>query len=70
MTGDFLFNGDSGVGRDDLPGGSLEAHWEALSVLQRFDDETLVLSGHAPRVNLLGPWAGTGATIRSSEWHP
>lgn len=48
MTGDFLFNGDSGVGRDDLPGGSLEAHWEALSVLQRFDDEMLVLSGHAP----------------------
>ena len=36
MTGDFLFNGEGGTGRDDLPGGSLETHWEALQVLSRF----------------------------------
>ena len=32
MTGDFLFNGEGGVGRDDLPSGRVHVHWDALEV--------------------------------------
>ncbi len=48
MTGDFLFNGEGGVGRDDLPGGRMHVHWDSLSVLDRFAEETIVCSGHEP----------------------
>ena len=48
MTGDFLFNGSGGVGRDDLPGGDVEAHWNSLQVLNRFSGDVKVLSGHEP----------------------
>ena len=48
FTGDFLFNGDGGVGRDDLPSGRLEDHWNSMKVMDRFSDEALVCSGHEP----------------------
>ena len=48
MTGDFLFTGEGGVGRDDLPSGRLQIHWEALEVLERFSDDVVVCSGHDP----------------------
>ena len=48
MTGDFLFNGQGGVGRDDLPSGRVHVHWEALEVLSRFEGSTIVCSGHDP----------------------
>ncbi len=48
MTGDFLFNGNGGVGRDDLPSGRVDAHWDALAVLERFEEQTIVCSGHDP----------------------
>ena len=59
MTGDFLFNGDGGVGRDDLPSGRTRVHWDALAVLDRFDDEVLVCSGHEP----------PGTEMRSLGWN-
>jgi sulfur dioxygenase len=46
FTGDFLFNGNGGTGRDDLPGGSLEVHWKALAVLQSINENTVIMSGH------------------------
>ncbi|GIR08089.1 MAG: hypothetical protein CM15mP18_4180 [Methanobacteriota archaeon] len=48
MTGDFLFTGDGGVGRDDLPSGRVDEHWEALSVLSRFPGEAIVLHRSRP----------------------
>ena len=48
FTGDFLFNGEAGVGRDDLPSGRIEQHWSSLEVLSRFSDDVLVCSGHEP----------------------
>ena len=46
FTGDFLFNGGGGTGRDDLPGGSLEVHWQALSILEGINEHTQIMSGH------------------------
>ena len=48
MTGDFLFNGESGGGRDDLPTGNLEDHWNSLEVLNRFSDAIVICPGHDP----------------------
>lgn len=48
FTGDFLFTGNGGVGRDDLPSGRAHLHWQALDVLERFSDDTLVCTGHDP----------------------
>ena len=59
LTGDFLFNGDGGVGRDDLPGGDLLAHWNSFEVLNRFSEDVLVMSGHEP----------PGAESRTLEWN-
>jgi sulfur dioxygenase len=59
MTGDFLFNGDGGVGRDDLPSGRPREHWDALRVLERFDGTTLVCSGHDP----------PGTEMMSLDWN-
>jgi len=58
-TGDFLFNGEAGVGRDDLPSGRPKIHFEALSVLNRFDDEVMVQSGHDP----------PGTVMRTLGWN-
>ena len=59
MTGDFLFNGDGGVGRDDLPSGRVQVHWEALQVLERFEGHTVVCSGHDP----------PGTEMKSLDWN-
>ncbi len=59
MTGDFLFNGEGGVGRDDLPSGRVHTHWDALSVLERFDGTTVVCSGHDP----------PGTEMQSLDWN-
>lgn len=48
FTGDYLFTGKGGVGRDDLPSGRMLVHWEALDVLNRFEGECLVCTGHDP----------------------
>jgi glyoxylase-like metal-dependent hydrolase (beta-lactamase superfamily II) len=48
FTGDFLFTGGGGVGRDDLPGGRIDEHWDSLAVLRRFSGDVLVCSGHDP----------------------
>jgi glyoxylase-like metal-dependent hydrolase (beta-lactamase superfamily II) len=69
FTGDFFFNGEAGVGRDDLPSGRLEEHWSSLKVLTRFSDDVLVCSGHEPpntEVQSLG-WNRTNNPILSME---
>ena len=48
FTGDFLFNGDAGVGRDDLPSGRLLEHWNSIQSLSVLPDNVLVCSGHEP----------------------
>ncbi len=53
FTGDFLFTGDGGVGRDDLPSGRMQAHWESLRVMSALPDDLLVCTGHeAPGVEM------------------
>ena len=54
FTGDFLFTGEGGVGRDDLPSGRMHAHWG-------------VFAGHVPTVRGLtclhrsrGAWSRDG----------
>ena len=59
MTGDFLFNGEGGVGRDDLPSGRTHVHWDALRVLNRFEGHTVVCSGHDP----------PGTTMMTLDWN-
>ena len=69
FTGDFFFNGEAGVGRDDLPSGRLEEHWSSLKVLTRFSDDVLVCSGHEPpntEVQSLG-WNRTHNPILSMK---
>ena len=48
FTGDFLFTGDGGAGRDDLPSGRLMAHWESLRKLEPLSGNLLVCTGHEP----------------------
>lgn len=48
FTGDFLFTGEGGAGRDDLPSGRLHAHWESLQKLVYLDGDLLVCTGHEP----------------------
>lgn len=53
FTGDFLFTGESGVGRDDLPSGRVQAHWESLRVMSKLSPALLVCTGHeAPGVEM------------------
>ena len=59
FTGDFLFTGSRGVGRDDLPSGRIGEHWDSLAVLQRFSGDVLVCSGHEP----------PGTQIQSLAWN-
>jgi len=59
MTGDFLFTGAGGVGRDDLPSGRAREHWDALGVLDRFEGHTVVCSGHDP----------PGTEMMSLDWN-
>ena len=48
MTGDFLFNGEAGGGRDDLPTGDIKDHWTSMQVLARFSDDVVICPGHDP----------------------
>ena len=48
FTGDFLFTGEGGVGRDDLPSGRMKDHWESLSILSKFSGDVIVHTGHEP----------------------
>lgn len=59
FSGDFLFTGGGGVGRDDLPSGRAHLHWQSLDVLERFDGDTLVCTGHDP----------AGTEMMSLEWN-
>ena len=59
FTGDFLFTGDGGVGRDDLPSGRTHMHWQALDVLERFSGDVLVCTGHDP----------PGTEMQTLEWN-
>jgi glyoxylase-like metal-dependent hydrolase (beta-lactamase superfamily II) len=59
MTGDFLFTGEGGVGRDDLPSGRMRVHWDSLQVLNRFDGDLLVCTGHDP----------PGTEMKSLSWN-
>ena len=53
FTGDFLFTGDGGVGRDDLPSGREQAHWDSLKVMKGLPGDLLVCTGHeAPSVEM------------------
>ena len=46
LTGDFLFLGEGGAGRTDLPGGDPGAHWDSLQKLSALDGDLLVFPGH------------------------
>ncbi len=49
FSGDFLFLDDAGAGRDDLPGGDPEDHWNSLLKLSKVDDRVLVYPAHEYR---------------------
>ena len=46
LTGDFLFIGEGGGGRTDLPGGDATEHWESLQKVKDLPGELLVYPGH------------------------
>jgi sulfur dioxygenase len=46
ITGDFLFIGEGGAGRTDLPGGDAGEHWDALQKMGSLPDSTLVYPAH------------------------
>lgn len=46
LTGDFLFIGEGGAGRTDLPGGDPGEHWDALQKLRAFADATRIFPAH------------------------
>ena len=48
FTGDFLFTGSAGVGRDDLPSGRMKQHWESLSKITKLDGQSVMYTGHEP----------------------
>lgn len=49
LTGDFLFLDDGGAGRDDLPGGSAEEHFESLTKLKNLSDDLTIYPAHEYR---------------------
>ncbi|MFL0195649.1 rhodanese-like domain-containing protein [Clostridium sp. WILCCON 0269] len=49
LTGDFLFLDDGGAGRDDLPGGDPEEHWESLNKLSLLPDSIIIYPAHEYR---------------------
>jgi glyoxylase-like metal-dependent hydrolase (beta-lactamase superfamily II) len=45
------------VGRDDLPGGNPEAHYESLLLLKKFaKDEMILLPGHDHKGGRISTW--------------
>lgn len=62
IWGPFLFGGDTilfgDTGRDDLPGGDAEAHYESVQKLKQLaTPTTLVLPGHDPQKSRASTWA-------------
>lgn len=62
IWGPFLFGGDTiligDTGRDDLPGGDAEAHFESIQVLKRIaKPEMIVLPGHDHKGGRATTWA-------------
>ncbi|MBI3550215.1 MAG: MBL fold metallo-hydrolase [Elusimicrobia bacterium] len=51
LSGDFLFIGEGGSGRLDLPGGSIHAHYDSLKRLDAMPGGTLMFPGHDYRGN-------------------
>jgi glyoxylase-like metal-dependent hydrolase (beta-lactamase superfamily II) len=49
FSGDFLFLEDAGAGRDDLPGGNPEDHYNSLLKLADIDDDIIVYPAHEYR---------------------
>lgn len=49
LTGDTLFLGDGGAGRDDLPGGNAALHFESLQKLLTLPGELIVYPAHEYR---------------------
>jgi glyoxylase-like metal-dependent hydrolase (beta-lactamase superfamily II)/rhodanese-related sulfurtransferase len=49
FTGDALFLDDGGAGRNDLPGGDPEEHYESLQVLKTLSDNLTVYPAHEYR---------------------
>jgi sulfur dioxygenase len=46
FTGDTLFLDEGGAGRDDLPGGNPEQHWESLKKIAGLSEELIVYPAH------------------------
>ncbi len=46
LSGDALFLDDGGAGRDDLPGGDPEAHYDTLQKLKSLNEDLVVLPAH------------------------
>ena len=59
FTGDFLFTGEGGVGRDDLPSGRMDEHWKSLRVLTKLSGDLIVCTGHEP----------PGTEMRTLDWN-
>ncbi len=51
LTGDFLFLGEGGAGRTDLPGGDPGQHWDSVQKLAGLPDDLLIFPGHDYRGN-------------------
>lgn len=49
LTGDFLFLDDAGAGRDDLPGGSSQSHWESLQKINNISGDVTIYPAHEYR---------------------
>lgn len=49
FSGDFLFLEDAGAGRDDLPGGSPEDHYNSLLSIATLSDQVMVYPAHEYR---------------------
>ena len=49
LTGDLLFLDDGGAGRDDLPGGDSQEHWESLQRLRALPEHLIVYPAHEYR---------------------
>jgi rhodanese-related sulfurtransferase len=49
LTGDALFLDDGGAGRDDLPGGDPNEHWETLEKFRTLPENLIVFPAHEYR---------------------
>ena len=59
FTGDFLFNGDAEVGRDETASGRLTRHWTSADLLSALPDDVLkFMMGVKPRELNCEVWGG------------